>query len=96
MSEVFYCFSGGRFVVIASGGCMGSYSCLIENIYRVTKSRQSELRRSYVASFPAYFNIILLPPVTCYQLSCIALSWMKVPGWSELKWLGEMDLVESS
>ena len=62
-----------------------------------SKSRQSlELRGSYVASFPAYFNIILLPPVACCQLSCIALSRKKVPGWSGLKGLGEMHSVESS
>ena len=44
---------------------MGSYSCLIGNVYR---SRESELCKSYVASFPAYFSIILLPPVACCQL----------------------------
>ena len=38
---------------------MGSYSCLNVNVYRIMEQADNH---SYVASFPAYFSIILLPP----------------------------------
>ena len=46
-------------MVIASGGCIGSYSAL-----RTTKQEYKKKGvGAYVASFPAYFRIMLLPPV---------------------------------
>ena len=44
---------------------MGSYSCLSGNVY--CDMRQVD-NQSYVASFPAYFSKILLPPVARCQL----------------------------
>ena len=56
-----YFLSVGRCVVMVSGGCIGSYSAL-----RTTK-QESNINKdnvgAYVASFPAYFRIMLLPPV---------------------------------
>lgn len=55
-----HCFSTGKLVVMASGGCIGSYASL-----RYTSMRDSSvciLQGTHVASLPAYFSMILLPP----------------------------------
>lgn len=56
ISEVFYCFSGGRFVVIASGGWMGSYSCLIRNVYRVMQQSIIRDMQELRCIFPGIFQ----------------------------------------
>lgn len=52
---------------MASGGWIGSYSALPGCHKKQKKSGHRDSRVTYVASFPAYFRIILLPPVVINQ-----------------------------
>ena len=57
--ELTNCLSFGRCVVIASGGCIGSYSALAAPCQML---HITAFQVSYVASFPAYLRMILAPP----------------------------------
>lgn len=56
MSEVFYCFSAGRFVVIASGGWMGSYSCLVIVFIELCCHSTIRITQKLRCIFPSIFQ----------------------------------------
>ncbi len=56
-----YCFWGGRLVVMASGGWIGSYASLYPRSDDYVVCIAVKLF-THVASLPAYFKMILLPP----------------------------------
>jgi hypothetical protein len=58
-ADLTYCLSSGKLVVIASGGWIGSYAEL-ETVMSVSIRDDGSV--TYVASCPAYFRMIRLPP----------------------------------
>jgi len=59
-----HCFSGARLVFMASGGCIGSYSCLVTSSEIASDPVRHNLRRI----FPSVFENDFAPPYDSVSL----------------------------